>query len=103
MPGIGGWMLAISVFLFGYTTLMGWSFYGEQFLEYLFGRRIIMPYRWVYCALIPLGAVAKVDLVWAWGDMLNGSQIFPNLIGLLALSGLAAKFANQPTVLVEGD
>jgi AGCS family alanine or glycine:cation symporter len=103
MPSIGGWMLAISVFLFGYTTLMGWSFYGEQFLEYLFGRRIIMPYRWVYCALIPLGAVAKVDLVWAWGDMLNGSQIFPNLIGLLALSGLAAKFANQPTVRVEGD
>jgi AGCS family alanine or glycine:cation symporter len=52
-----------------------------------------MPFRWVYCALIPLGAIAKVDLVWAWGDMLNGSQIFPNLIGLFALSGLAAKFA----------
>jgi AGCS family alanine or glycine:cation symporter len=93
MPGVGGWMLAFSVFLFGYTTLMGWSFYGEQFLEYLFGRWIIMPYRWAYCALIPLGAIAKVNLVWAWGDMLNGSQIFPNLIGLLALSGLAAKFA----------
>lgn len=93
MPSVGGWMVAFSVFLFGYTTLMGWSFYGEQFLEYLFGPRVIVPYRWVYCSLIPLGAIAKVDLVWAWGDILNGSQIFPNLIGVIALSGLVAKFA----------
>jgi len=95
IPTVGGWMLAFSVFLFGYTTLMGWSFYGEQFLEYLFGQRIVTPYRWLYCALIPLGAIAKVDLVWAWGDILNGAQIFPNLIGVLALSGLAAKFARK--------
>jgi AGCS family alanine or glycine:cation symporter len=95
MPNVGGWMLAFSVFLFGYTTLMGWSLYGEQYLEYLFGRKIIMPYRWIYCLLIPLGAIAKVDLVWAWGDILNGAQIFPNLIGLFALSGLAAKFARS--------
>ena len=93
MPHVGGWMVAFSVFLFGYTTLMGWSFYGEQFFEYLFGPRIIKPYRWIYCALIPMGAVAKVDLVWAWGDILNGLQIFPNLIGLFALSGLAARIA----------
>jgi alanine or glycine:cation symporter, AGCS family len=93
IPTAGGWMLAFSVFLFGYTTLIGWSFYGEQFLEYLFGRRIVAPYRWVYCLLIPVGAVLKVDLVWAWGDMLNASQIFPNLIGLLVLSGVAAKYA----------
>src|SRR5690606_9765956 len=79
MPTVGGWMLAISVLLFGYTTLIGWAFYGEQFLEYLFGPRIIMPYRWLYCVLIPFGAVAKVDTVWAWGDILNALQIFPNL------------------------
>ena len=95
IPVAGGWMVAFSVFLFGYTTLMGWSFYGEQFLEYLFGARIIMPYRWVYCLLIPLGAVLKVDLVWAWGDILNGSQIFPNLIGLIVLSGIAATYARR--------
>ena len=95
MPNVGGWMLAFSVFLFGYTTLMGWSFYGEQFLEYLFGPRIITPYRWIYCGLIPLGAIAKVDLVWAWGDILNGAQIFPNLIGLFALSGIAAAYAKR--------
>ena len=91
------WMVAFSVFLFGYTTLMGWSFYGEQFLEYLFGRRIVMPYRWLYCLLIPIGAVAKVDLVWAWGDILNGAQVFPNLIGIIGLSGIAAKYAKKRT------
>jgi AGCS family alanine or glycine:cation symporter len=93
IPTAGGWMVAFSVFLFGYTTLIGWSFYGEQYLEYLFGRWIIMPFRWVYCLLIPLGAVLKVDLVWAWGDILNGSQVFPNLVGLVALSGIAAAYA----------
>ena len=56
MPSYGGWMVAISVFLFGYTVLIGWEFYGEQFLEYLFGPRVIVPFRWVYCLLIPLGA-----------------------------------------------
>lgn len=93
MPVVGGWMLSISMFLFGYTALMGWAFYGEQFLEYLFGRRIVMPYRWLYCLLIPFGAVAKVDLVWAWGDILNGAQVFPNLIGIIGLSGVAASYA----------
>jgi AGCS family alanine or glycine:cation symporter len=95
MPTVGGWMVAISVFLFGYTVLIGWSFYGEQFLEYLFGPRIITPYRWLYCLLIPLGAVAKVNAVWAWGDILNGLQVFPNVIGLVGLSGLAAKYASS--------
>jgi AGCS family alanine or glycine:cation symporter len=93
MPTVGGWMVAVSVFLFGYTSLLGWGYYGEQFLEYLFGPRIIMPYRWVYCLLIPFGAVAAVDVVWAWGDILNGLQVFPNVIGLIGLSGLAAKYA----------
>lgn len=95
MPTVGGWMVAVSVFLFGYTTLIGWAYYGEQFLEYLFGPRMVMPYRWLFCLLIPLGAVAKVDLVWAWGDILNGLQIFPNVVGLIALSGLAASYATR--------
>ena len=99
MPGFGGYVVAFCVFLFGYTTLIGWAFYGEQFLEYWLGRRIVMPYRWAYCLLIPFGAIAKVNLVWAWGDLMNALQIFPNLIGVLALSGIAAKaaFDRQPS------
>jgi AGCS family alanine or glycine:cation symporter len=95
LPTVGGWMVAVSVFLFGYSALIGWAYYGEQFFEYLFGPRIIMPYRWLYCLLIPFGAVAQVEVVWAWGDILNGLQVFPNVIGLIALSGIAAKYASS--------
>jgi AGCS family alanine or glycine:cation symporter len=93
MPTVGGWVVAFCVLLFGYTTLTGWAYYGEQFLEYLFGRRIVLPYRWVYCLLIPLGAVLAPEAVWAWGDLMNALQIFPNVIGLLGLSAIVARYA----------
>ena len=93
MPGVGGWIVAFCAFLFGYTTLIGWAYYGEQFLEYIFGRTVTMPYRWIYCLLIPFGAVLKPNLVWAWGDLMNALQVFPNVIGLIGLSGIAAAYA----------
>ncbi len=86
----GGWIVAVCAFLFGYTTLIGWAYYGEQFLEYVCGRWVVLPYRWLYCILIVFGAIGKVELIWAWGDLMNGLQIFPNLVGVLGLSGLAA-------------
>jgi AGCS family alanine or glycine:cation symporter len=95
MPGIGGYLVAFCVFLFGYGTLIGWAYYGEQFLEYWLGPRVVMPYRWIYCLLIPLGAIAKVNLVWAWGDLMNALQIFPNVIGLIGLSGIVAAIARE--------
>jgi alanine or glycine:cation symporter, AGCS family len=95
MPTVGGWIVAFCVFLFGYTTLIGWAYYGEQFFEYILGRTVTLPYRWIYCLLIPFGAVQKVDVVWAWGDLMNALQVFPNLIGLIGLSGLVARFAYQ--------
>jgi AGCS family alanine or glycine:cation symporter len=94
IPG-GGYVVAFCVFLFGYTTLIGWSYYGEQFLEYIFGTRVVVPYRWVYCGLIVFGAMGKVDTIWDWGDLMNGLQIFPNLVGVLGLSGLAASLLRQ--------
>jgi AGCS family alanine or glycine:cation symporter len=96
IPGAGGYIVAVSVFLFGYTTLIGWAFYGEQFLEYIVGPKVVAPYRWVYCLLIPLGAITKVELVWAWGDLMNALQVLPNIIGVLGLSGLVAKVAMDP-------
>jgi AGCS family alanine or glycine:cation symporter len=95
MPGVGGYLVAFCVFLFGYGTLIGWAYYGEQFLEYWLGPRVVMPYRWIYCLLIPFGAVAKVNLVWAWGDLMNALQVFPNLIGLIGLSGTVAAIARS--------
>ncbi len=93
MPTVGGWIVAFCVFLFGYTTLIGWAYYGEQFFEYMLGRKVTLPYRWIYCLLIPFGAITKVEVVWAWGDLMNALQVFPNLVGLIGLSGLVAQFA----------
>ncbi|MDY7232453.1 alanine/glycine:cation symporter family protein [Hyalangium rubrum] len=88
LPTVGGWVVAFCSFLFGYTTLIGWAYYGEQFLEYILGTKVAKPYRWVYCGLIYFGAVGKPETVWAWGDLMNGLQIFPNLVGLLGLTGV---------------
>ena len=77
IPTVGGWIVAVCAFLFGYTTLIGWAYYGEQFLEYLIGRRVTLTYRWIYCLLIPFGAVLTPEVVWAWGDLMNSLQIFP--------------------------
>jgi alanine or glycine:cation symporter, AGCS family len=90
IPG-GGYVVAFCAFLFGYTTLIGWAYYGEQFFEYILGRRVTTPYRWIYCLLIPFGAVSKVATVWAWGDLMNALQVFPNLIGVIGLSAIAAR------------
>jgi AGCS family alanine or glycine:cation symporter len=95
MPTVGGWIVAFCVFLFGYTTLIGWAYYGEQFFEYLLGRKVTLPYRWIYCLLIPFGAVTKVDVVWAWGDLMNALQVFPNLVGLIALSAIVARISRE--------
>ena len=93
IPTVGGWIVAFCAFLFGYTTLIGWAYYGEQFLEYILGRKVTTPYRWIYCLLIPLGATIRPEVVWAWGDLMNALQVFPNLIGLVGLSGIAAMYA----------
>ena len=90
MPAYGGYIVAICAFLFGYTTLIGWAYYGEQFLEYVFGRWVVMPYRWIYCGLIFFGATTKVETVWNYGDLMNTLQVFPNIVGLVGLSGVAA-------------
>ncbi len=96
MPVFGGYIVAFCAFLFGYTTLIGWAYFGEQFFEYIFGRKVTTPYRWMYCLLIPFGAVSQVTTVWAWGDLMNALQVFPNVIGLIGLSGLVARAAREP-------
>jgi AGCS family alanine or glycine:cation symporter len=95
LPGLGGALVALCAFLFGYTTLIGWAYYGEQFLEHVFGARVRMPYRWIYCLLVIWGAQEKVEVVWAWGDLMNGLQVLPNLVGLVGLSGVVARMARE--------
>jgi AGCS family alanine or glycine:cation symporter len=83
--------VALSSFLFGFTTLLGWYYYGEKCVEFLFGSRIILPYKIVFTLLILVGAVVSVPLVWAIGTLLNGFMAFPNLVGLLLLLGIVRR------------
>ncbi len=95
MPVFGGWIVAFCALLFGYTTLTGWAYYGEQCLEYVLGRRSALPYRIIYCGLVYFGATGRVETIWAWGDLMNGLQVFPNLIGVLGLSGVAVRVLRE--------
>ncbi len=91
LPHVGGLIVSICSFFFGYTTLIGWCYYGEQCLKYLFGIKIAMPYRLVFIALTFIGAVVSIEIVFFMGDIANAFMAFPNLIGLLLLSGVLAK------------
>ena len=83
---LGESIVAIGLALFAYSTILGWSYYGEKSIEFLLGERSIRPYRYLFCLFVGLGAVAKLELVWSLADVFNGLMAFPNLVGLLALT-----------------
>lgn len=82
----GGMVVTIGLVLFAFTTLIGWAYYGEKCVEYLFGTRSIAYYRALFTLVVIPGAVLELDLVWRISDICNGLMAFPNLIGLCALS-----------------
>ncbi len=86
----GAYIVAFGLVLFAYSTVLGWSYYGEKSIVYLFGDKAAMPYRVVFCLFVGIGAVAQLDLVWAISDVMNGLMAVPNLIGLIFLSGVVA-------------
>ncbi len=86
IPVVGGSMVAVSSFLFGYSNLIGWAYYGELCFGYITRSRVLKTYAWIYCGLIFLGAVTEVRTVWDYADTMNGLQIFPNLIALIVLA-----------------
>ena len=85
MPG-GAHVVTIGIILFAYSTILGWCYYGEKSIEYLFGVKSVLPYRIVFICFVGVGAVAKLSLVWNISDTLNGLMAVPNLIGLLLLT-----------------
>ena len=89
-PG-GAYVVTIGLVLFAYSTILGWSYYGEKSIEYLFGEKAVMPYRIVFVIFVGIGAVAKLNLVWSLSDTFNGLMAIPNLIGLLLLSPVIVK------------
>jgi AGCS family alanine or glycine:cation symporter len=88
-------IVALCSFLFAFSTLIGWSYYGEKCFEFLFGSSMVRYYRALFVALIMVGAVVSVPLVWALGTLLNGFMALPNLIGLAFLSGTVAKLTRD--------
>jgi len=91
LAGTGSIIVTIGLTVFAYSTMIGWAYYGEECIGYLFGPRSCTPYRYLFCLAILLGAIQKVGLVWDFSDTMNGAMAIPNLIGLLGLSGVLAR------------
>ncbi|HKJ81212.1 MAG TPA: sodium:alanine symporter family protein [Ignavibacteriaceae bacterium] len=102
LPGEwGGMVVSLGIIFFAYSTILGWSYYGEKSLEFLLGSKSIMPYRILFCIFVFIGAVAKLDVVWTFADIMNGLMAVPNLVGLLGLGTIVAAetknyFNNKP-------
>lgn len=86
-PG-GEIIVTLGLCLFGFTTMIGWSFYGERCVVFLFGTRGILPFRLAWVLVVPVGTVVQLDLVWLIADTLNAFMAIPNLVALLLLSPL---------------
>ncbi len=91
LPGPGGYLVLISIALFAYTTMLTWNFYGEKSWEYLFGRKVVLPYRLVFLAFLYVGAVGGLQLIWSIADTLNGLMAAPNLVALILLAGVLVR------------
>ena len=96
-----GMIVAVCLSFFAFSTMLGWSYYGERNLEYLVGVKAIFPYRILFVLVIAIAAVARLDVVWLLSDIMNALMAFPNLVGLLLLSGVVWRetrsyFARHP-------
>ncbi|AET68372.1 amino acid carrier protein [Desulfosporosinus orientis DSM 765] len=87
LPGPGEYIVAIGIIFFALSTIISWSYYGDRAVEYLLGSKFILPYRILYCLLIPVGAATTLEIIWNISDVFNALMALPNLIGLILLSG----------------
>ncbi len=88
IPYVGSTILTVSLVTFTVSTILGWSYFGEKSLEYLGGLKLVTPYRILWVIVVFIGCVSKIDLVWVFADCVNGLMALPNLICMLALSGI---------------
>jgi alanine or glycine:cation symporter, AGCS family len=95
LPVQGGYIVALGLIFFALSTAISWSYYGDRSVEYLFGPKMIMPYRALYCFLLPVGATVELSLVWTISDIFNALMAWPNLIGLLFLSGVIIRTTRE--------
>ncbi|HEX2867332.1 MAG TPA: sodium:alanine symporter family protein [Ignavibacteriales bacterium] len=88
IPVVGPIVLTIGLLTFVFSTILGWSYYGEKAAEYLFGSKVIKPYRWLWVFAVMLGSVLSLPVVWSFADIANALMAIPNLVSLIALSGV---------------
>jgi AGCS family alanine or glycine:cation symporter len=101
LGAVGPVILSVGLLTFVFSTILGWSYYGEKAAEYLIGERAVEPYRYLWVVAVMVGSVATMPAVWAFADIANGLMAVPNLVSLIALSGVAA--AETRRFLWEGD
>ena len=87
---LGKYSVNIGLIFFAFTTILGWNYYGERCIEYIFGIEGIRPYRYIYIILIAIGGFLPLNLIFVLADIVNGLMAIPNLIALIALSGIVA-------------
>ncbi|MCF6202232.1 MAG: sodium:alanine symporter family protein [Methylococcaceae bacterium] len=95
IPGWGGYIIVFGLVVFAFTTILGWSYYGERCAEFLFGVKAIKPYRLLWLCAIPVGAMGKLGVIWLLADVLNGLMAIPNLIALGLLSPVIFKITKN--------
>ena len=95
LPGVGGTIVTFGLAIFAFTTLLGWSFYGEKCVEYLFGVKAILPFRVLWIIAIPIGAGMDLKFIWLVADTLNALMALPNLLALLLLSPVVFKLTRE--------
>ena len=95
LPGVGGYIIAVALTIFAFTTILGWSYYCERSLQYLFGVNIIMPFRAVWSLAALVGATLKLGFVWLLADTLNALMALPNLVALALLSPIVFKITKE--------
>ncbi|WP_019339244.1 alanine/glycine:cation symporter family protein [Stutzerimonas stutzeri] len=95
MPGVGGALLTIALVVFAFTTILGWSYFGEKCWEFLVGTKAIWPFRVIWVLAVPFGAIAQLDFAWLLADTLNGLMAIPNLVALLLLSPVVVKLTKE--------
>ncbi|SHF08828.1 alanine/glycine:cation symporter family protein [Alkalibacter saccharofermentans] len=93
--GFGAYFIAVCLFFFALSTIIGWYYFGESNVRYLFGIKGLMPYRIIVLACIVIGTVMRVEIVWELADAFNGLMVIPNLIALLGMVSLVVKVVND--------
>jgi len=95
MPGVGAALLTIALVVFAFTTILGWSYFGEKCWEFLVGTKAIWPFQVIWVLAVPFGAIAQLDFAWLLADTLNGLMAIPNLVALLLLSPVVVKLTKE--------